>query len=120
MQAKKWKTRIKKACVDAGTYRPFFDAVILTLADILEKRDDAKEQFDLSGGDVVITHTNKAGAANPSKNPYLVIWDELNKTALSYWRDLGLTPKGLKAIDEQSMKQQKRSRLEEVLGDLSG
>ena len=28
----------------------------------------------------------------------------MNNTAMAYWRELGLTPKSLKAIDEKAMK----------------
>ena len=47
-----------------------------------------------------------------------MIIDDLNRTALTYWRDLGLTPKGLKAIDEKAMKPQKKDALAEVLKSL--
>ena len=46
MTAAKWKRKIKKALVDAGTYKNIFDAVIESLSDILEQRDRAKEQGD--------------------------------------------------------------------------
>lgn len=118
MTAKRWKTKIKKACIQAGTYRPCFDAVIATLADILEKRDNAQELFVESGGNTIVTQTNKGGNEYIAKNPALVIIDDLNKTSLSYWRDLGLTPKGLKAIDEQAMKKPKASQLAEALREL--
>lgn len=118
MTAKRWKTKIKKACIEAGTYRPCFDAVIATLADILEKRDDAQELFIESGGNTIVMQTNKGGNDYIAKNPALVIVDDLNKTALSYWRDLGLTPKGLKAIDDKAMKPQKTDALTEVLRSL--
>ena len=93
-----WKKRITQSCIDAGTYQPFFDDVIQTLADILEKRDAAAKQFKASGGAPIIKYTNKGGNSNPSKNPILVLWDELNKTALVYWKELGLTPSGYKKI----------------------
>lgn len=118
MLAKQWKSKIRKACSDAGTYRKYFDAPIAALADILEQRDHVMEEYVASGSVPVVTHTNKAGASNVSKNPLLMLWDELNKTALAYWRDLGLTPKGLKAIDEQAMKPQKVSGLVEVFASL--
>ena len=44
MEQRKWKNKIKKACRDAGTYKPYFDNVIDTLASILEKRDEAEAQ----------------------------------------------------------------------------
>lgn len=43
-------------------------------------------------------YTNKAGATNLTKNPLLVLWDDLNKSALAYWRELGLTPSSYKKI----------------------
>lgn len=120
MTAKKWKTKIKKACIEAGTYRHCFESVIDTLSDIMEKRDDALRLFEGSGGHTVVVQTNKGGNEYMAKNPALVIVDDLNKTALSYWRDLGLTPKGLKAIDEQAMKAQKKDTLAEVLKEIGG
>lgn len=118
MKASTWKTRIKSACEAAGTYRPYFDIVIDTLADILEKRDEAFKQYKMLGSMPVVKYTNKGGATNPTKNPALVLWDDLNKSALAYWRDLGLTPAGLKKIDEKAMQPKKRSTLAEVISSL--
>ena len=101
MRKRGWQTKIKKACVAAGTYKPYFDYVISTLAGILEKRDEAAEILAEEGADLVIEQTNKSGFTNMVKNPAYSIWDEMNKTALVYWRDLGLTPAGLKKINEE-------------------
>lgn len=73
-----------------------FLPVINALAEILERRDQAQEQFFESGGNVVISYTNKGGNANPVKNPFYVVWNELNATALSYWKELCLTPAAYK------------------------
>lgn len=78
-------------------------------------RDDAQEKFEASGGSTVVKHTNKAGASNIVKNPALVVIMDCNAQALAYWRDLGLTPAGLKKIDEQALKGQKRAGLSEIL-----
>lgn len=107
MRKETWHNKIKKACQDAGTYRPYFEPIIETLAEIMENRDDAQEKFIRTGRETVVTHTNKGGATNIVKNPALVVVDDLNKTALAYWRDLGLTPAGLKRIDEGAMKGKK-------------
>ena len=115
MDKSAWVERITASAVSAGTYRPFFDDVIDTLADILERRDIAREQFADSGGNILVNHTNKAGATNIEQNPALRMVNDLNRDALAYWRDLGLTPAGLKRIDEQSMKQRKKSALAEAL-----
>ena len=116
MTAAQWKRKIKKATVDAGTYRNIFDAVIDTLSDVLEQRDSAKEQFLKSGGNMVISYTNKGGATNPSKNPFMLAWDDLNSTALSYWRELGLTPAALrKMTGTTAPAEEKKSGLAEAL-----
>ena len=99
MNRTEWKDRITAACEDAGTYRPFFDAAIETLSGILERRDDAEEKYKESGGNPVITHTNKAKETNTVKNPILVMLNDLNAQALAYWRDLGLTPAGYKKLN---------------------
>ena len=115
-----WKNRIIEDCKKAGTYKVFFDKPIESLAAILEKRDEAEKAYKNSGGNPIISYTNKAGATNVVKNPTLALWDELNKSALAYWRDLGLTPAGLKKINEQGFKGVKMDPLSEVLKDLGG
>lgn len=121
MDQKQWKSKIKSAAKKAGTYQPFFDAVIDTLAGILEKRDTAQELFDRSGGNVIVKHTNKGGATNLELNPALRLINDLNRDALAYWRDLGLTPAGLKRINEAAMqKKEKGSALEEALKSIGG
>lgn len=115
MKSETWKRKIVKACQEAGTYRSFFEIPIGTLASILETRDKALEQYIKSGGNPVISYTNKAKQKNLIKNPTLLMVDELNKTALAYWRDLGLTPAGLKRISEEAMKVKKKSALAEAL-----
>jgi len=113
-----WITRITANCKAAGTYRPFFDDAIDTLADILERRDRARELFEASGGNVLINHTNKAGATNIEQNPALRLINDLNRDALAYWRDLGLTPAGLKRINEAEMKHKRRSAMGEALSGI--
>lgn len=118
MTAKRWKSVIKKACVAAGTYRPHFDSPIDALSKILEQRDATYQAFIDGGALPVLEHTNSAGATNVSKNPLIMLWNDLNVTALSYWRDLGLTPAGLKKINETAMKPQKKSALSDALRGL--
>lgn len=120
MKKAAWKKRIKEACEQAGTYRDFFEDTIDTLADILEKRDDTDAEYEKRGKQPLIEYTNKGGATNLIKNPALILWDDLNKSALAYWRDLGLTPKGLRAIDENALKKKKKTGLMEALSELGG
>lgn len=118
MTRKKWKTKITEQCKDVGTYKTSFDPVIETLSDTLEQRDNVYKQFIEEGAMPIVEYTNKAGATNKSKNPLIILWDELNKSALAYWRDLGLTPAGLKKIDENAIKPPKKSPLAEALRKL--
>lgn len=99
MTKDEWKIKIVAACEKAGTYRDFFDSVIDTLAGILEKRDEANAMFVKSGSKVIVTHTNKGGAKNIEQNPLLRLMNDLNRDALAYWRDLGLTPAGYKKLN---------------------
>lgn len=118
MDSKGWKKKIVAEMKKAQTYNKCFDSVISTLADILESRDKAKQQFEMLGGHAIIKHTNKGGATNLEQNPALRLMNDLNRDALAYWRDLGLTPKGLKAIDENALKPVKQNSLADALKEL--
>lgn len=115
MKKAQWKKRIVSACEAAGTYAAYFDSVIDTLSGILEKRDEAQKLFEDTGGNVLVKHTNKAGATNIEQNPILRLINDLNRDALAYWRDLGLTPAGLKRINDRAGEPKKKSPLLEVL-----
>lgn len=120
MDLKKWKSTIKRHCKSVGTYQKAFDPVIDTLAEILVKRDEAEELYESTGRQSVVEHTNKAGASNIEQNPILRLINDLNRDALQYWRDLGLTPAGLRKINDEALKEQKMSPLDRVLANLEG
>lgn len=109
MTKKRWKERIRQCCIDAGTYKPYFDDIIDTLVDILYRRDRAQAAFRKSGGDMFVYHTNKAGAQNLELHPALKTVNDLNRDALQYWRDLGLTPSALRKMNEQAFKPKEQS-----------
>ena len=118
MKKNAWKSRIKKACKAAGTYQPFFDHVIASLAGILELRDRAEEQYIESGSSPIVKHTIRNGAVNIVKNPTLVVIMECNAQALAYWRELGLTSKAYKAMTGGLTVPEEESSLEQVLAEL--
>lgn len=119
MEKAEWIRRIVVACEEVGTYRPAFDNVIDTLADILERRDQAQKTFYDTGGNVIVTHTNKGGNKNIVKNPALNLVNELNRDALAYWRDLGLTPSGLKKLNADVVQDKGGTGLEQILAKLA-
>lgn len=118
MTEKQWKSRITKACKAAGTYQKYFDTIISTLAAIMERRDAVTAEYRESGSQPLIEFTNKNGATNLIKNPMLTLINDLDRDALAYWRDLGLTPAGLKKINEQAVRASRRSPLEEALSSI--
>jgi hypothetical protein len=118
MKREEWEQNIRQACESVGTYKQSFDAMIKTLSCILETRDETFEAYD---GTPIIEHTNSHGETNTAKNPALMLWNDLNTQALAYWRGLGLTPAGLKRIDEAAIKNEKKeSALEKALKNLGG
>ena len=110
-----WKKKIKKSTEEAGTYRPFFDSVIDTLADIMAKRDSVQEKYESENGEPIVNHTNQHGATNLAQNPALRLINDYNRDALAYWRDLGLTPAGLRKINDKALVKEKKSALAEAL-----
>lgn len=118
MKASQWKKKIVKAMKDIGTYNKSFDQAVDTLAYILERRDDAQIYFDEHGGNPIVIHTNKGGADNPDTNPALKLIMNLNSQALTIWRDLGLTPAGLKKINDEALKEKKVNTLDSILSSL--
>ena len=78
--------------------------------------DDACYKFKQSGSNFMIKHTNKSGATNIVKNPYYLVIEGLRQNILSYSRELGLTPAGLKKInDKELIKNHKVSKLDKAL-----
>ena len=117
----KWKAKIVKACKAAGTYKEYFDPVVSTLAEILEKRDTAQKEFIESGARIMIEYTNKAGATNYVQNPLIRLINDLNRDALTYWKELGLTAASLKKINESAIKgSSELSALDKALMQLDG
>ena len=119
MDAKKWKVEIKKHTEAAGTYRTEFQPVIDTLADILEQRDQAFEEFTEDGGGAVVMVISDRGATNYRKNPRLQVWSDLNAQALAYWKELGLTSKSYKEIKKDTLTEKKDvlgTALKELMG----
>ena len=118
MNKSDWKNRITESCESAGTYRAFFDDIIETLAGILERRDMAIETFEKTGGNVIVKHTNKGGSTNLEQNPALRLVNDLERDALAYWRELGLTPSAYKKMTGGKPVEEKESTLEAVLAKL--
>lgn len=103
---KKWKNLILKQLDSLGLNEDAYESSVDSLAAILEQRDKTYQEFRDSDGKSVIAYTNKGGSTNLTKNPLLVLWDDLNKTALAYWRELGMTPSSYKKVTGTGVKRE--------------
>jgi len=119
MSKDEWKKKIVSACKQAGTYRKFFDSAIDTLAGIMARRDETEEVYRKSGSKVVVLHTTKTGEKNVVQNPMLKMINDLNRDALAYWRDLGLTPNGYKKLNADVVQEKNEGSFEKLLSELN-
>lgn len=117
MDRDNWENKIREACVAAGTYKDYFEIVIEELSVILERRDATVELYD-QDPQPVVTQTNVRGAENLVKNPLIALIDEMNKTALAYWKELGLTPAGLRRINEKTFREKDKSSANSLIDRL--
>ena len=101
--AKGFRDKIRRAMEGVGTYKEEFEPVIGRLAEIYVRMQRARGEFERTGSKMFVAYTNKAGATNPAKNPYLQELDFLQKMALELERELGLTPASLRKINEAAM-----------------
>ena len=99
MKKRAWKTRLKNACEQVGTYKPEFDITISLAASYAEQIDALEPEIAEEGP--VIEQTNKSGFTNIIKNPKVTVYDDLRKSFIACLRELGLTPAGLKKINEE-------------------
>ena len=118
MTKNRWKMLIFEQMDALGIRDPAYDSVVESLSAILEQRDRTFKEIRNSGGQSAVEYTNKAGATNLSKNPLLVLWDDLNKSALAYWRELGLTPSSYRKLTGDALQKEKPSGLAAALQSL--
>lgn len=112
-----WKRKLKRACMENETYQDSFDVTLQILAEIMERRDSAKEQYKQFGGTAMIYDENN----KLIKNPALSLLTECEKDALPYLRDLGLTPAGLKRIENNAIApvQKKKDVFDDLLSEVT-
>ena len=120
MKTKDRAETIRKQMRSAGTYREAFEPTIMALSEILDQRDNAYRDFLESGAEIVIDFTSDRGSTNKKKNPRLQAWEDLNEQALRYWRECGLTPAGLKRLNEQALKGKPRISFDAVIREICG
>lgn len=104
-----YRREIERRMKAVGTWREEFAPTVARLAVLYVQLEQIERQYAESGGNPVIMHTNKAGATNPTKNPFLSARDEVYAQLLAHEKELGLTPAALKKMNEAAMRPQKTS-----------
>ena len=103
-----------------GTYDNAFMLSIGILDGLLSDYYRAREEWIDDGGQLVIEYTNKNGQTNTVKNPLYQSMEKLRMDILTYLRELGITPSGLKKLKQDSFGDNtKVSKVEEMLISLS-
>ena len=118
MKASGWKAKTIEQMTALDVYQDAYLPTVEALAKLLERRDLVYKQFEDEGGNALVEIVSDRGAVNRRINPLLVMWKDLNEQALRYWRDLGLTPAGLKRIDDSLIKKPKESALAKALREV--
>lgn len=115
------KKEIIECMKEIGTYNESFNLSIAILDKLLDDYNNARKEWEEDGCRMVISYTNKNNQTNTVKNPLYQSMEKLRMDILSYLKELGLTPSGLKKLRQSSFAEDdgKVSKVEEVLFKLS-
>jgi len=112
----KYKKDIIKKMKNVGTYNTSFEYTISTLATVMADYEKTNEQYNTTGRNAIVRHTNKNGATNYARNPLCIELEKQRAVIIIYSKELGLTPTGLKRIKQDGNPQPaKLSKLDEVM-----
>lgn len=114
---KAYKRDINRMMKQVGIYNKSFEITINTFAKLLYDYQETLAMFEKTGGNVVISHTNKNGSTNIVKNPLYQSIEKMRADIITYARELGLTPAGLKKLN-QELQEEKESPLDSILEKL--
>ena len=100
-----------------GTYNAVFESTIKQLAKTERELSRAEKAWKAAGGKMVDQLVNKTGGAYTAKDPHYAVVDQLRKDILALRNQLGLTPKSLKRVQEQTQAKALagKSKLEQLL-----
>ena len=101
-----------------GTYKVEFSAIITRYAEMRVQFKILMEQWYETGCKISEEYTNKAGATNIRKTALYLSIETLRRELTELENLFGLTPVGLKKINEKSMSVQKESVLAKALSKL--
>ena len=104
--------RTKKNMKALEVYKPEFDTTISIYASLVEQYQTLEKEFKKNAYKV----EEKTGANNSKRSPMIATLESLRKDILSYSNALGLTPSGLRKLNDEMSKEKKQvSKLEMAL-----
>lgn len=109
---RKIKKIIKKTTADMtalGTYRAQFTPAIKVYAEMKHQLDMMTAEFYEGGCRVTEEYTNKSGATNERKTALYAAIEQLRRDLAAQEDRLGLSPAGMKRINEAEMKARKKT-----------
>lgn len=101
-----------------GTYKPEFSPVVTRYAEMRVQFEILMAQWYESGCRITERYTNKAGATNNRKTALYQSIEAIRKEILALENLLGLTPAGLKKINDKALSIKKESPLAKALSRL--
>ena len=107
------ENQIKKAMEALGVYKTEFDPMIKIMGQLKEQYDELTARFELLN--------YECSTSNGKKSPLVSTIEALRKDILAYAAQLGLTPSGLKKINDAALAPQKKANaLVEALKEMQG
>jgi hypothetical protein len=104
---------------DVGTYRKQFERTVRTYAEMSYDYKLLMRKFEESNDQFIDEYTNKSGATNAMTTAVYSEIKMIRKEMVTYESILGLTPAGLKRINnEMDLKKKKASNLAKALSQL--
>jgi len=97
MATKKPETQMREAMQSLGTYKSQYDPAIEILCQLKRQYDVLTKQFE-DGGYKYYEET----VSGSKKAPIVITLEGLRRDILNYMSQLGLTPQGLKKLNEQA------------------
>ena len=113
---KRYIEQITSDMKSLNVYKSEYDSTINLLAQMYVDRDKAVRDFKKEGGHYTVEKFTANGKVTV-KNPLYAVIQELTNSIVQTNRELGLTPKGLKAIRKKEEAPQRESLLAKVLMD---
>lgn len=114
-QVKSVVSRVKRDMKALNTYRKQFDSTIRTYAEMTVQLDILTQRWIAEGCPIVEEYINKSGAETTRKSILYAAIESVRRDIRSREDALGLTPYGIKKINDEMKKKEKHEGLGALL-----